>query len=426
MNGTLKTKAPTSLLLALLACLWAATAFGEPFPIQDPYQATVFGTPPQKVLHFKAPAKTEEQSIVIDGRTVPDIFWYDEELRYTTAMQPGQAPLLFIIAGTGGEHNSPKMRFLTQLFHQSGYHVVSLSSPTHMNFVVSASQYAAPGYVPYDVEDLYRTMLWIKTDLAKEHAISGFSVTGYSLGAMHSAFLARLDDLRGDFSFDRVLLINPPVDLHRSALRFDAWLGPKNLGDKKPRQVIDELIKAFSEIYKHSQITDFDDNFLYALYKHESISDMNLRAIIAADFRLTSTNMIFSSDVCIKAGYIVPADKTLTSGDPLLPYARAAAAVSFEAYVDEYLLPYIQYLEPGTRKADLIHRCSLHSIRDYLSVSDKIVLIGNEDDVILGPDEVDFLRQTFGARAHLYPHGGHCGNLTFKPFARHMQELMKP
>lgn len=52
-------------------------------------------------------------------------------------------------------------------------------------------------------------------------------------------------------------------------------------------------------------------------------------------------------------------------------------------------------------------------------------MIGNADDIILGSDEVAFLRETFGERAHLFPHGGHCGNLRFTPFAEKMQELMQ-
>ena len=47
-------------------------------------------------------------------------------------------------------------------------------------------------------------------------------MAGYSLGATHAAFVARLDDEVGAFGFERVLLINPPVDLYRSASILDA------------------------------------------------------------------------------------------------------------------------------------------------------------------------------------------------------------
>ncbi|WP_320170759.1 alpha/beta fold hydrolase [Maridesulfovibrio sp.] len=397
----------------------------QTFPIADPYKATIFGTPPKLIHRFEHPADTSECEIVVENRRIPDVFWYNDAFYYTTAMQEEEAPLVFIIAGTGSEHDSVKMKFLTQLFYEAGFHVVALSSPTHMNFVVGISEYAAPGYVPYDVEDLYRVMKWIKADLEGVYKIKSWNVTGYSLGAMHSAFVARLDEDRHDFRFRRVLMINPPVNLYTSALRFDSWLSPENLGTKTPRQVIDELIEAFSEIYVNTSVVDLDDNFLYDLSHHTNFSNMDLRAIIAVSFRMSSASMIFCSDVCLNAGYIVPVNKSLTTGDNLMPYLRTAAAISFADYIDEYLLPYLQFNTPGTTKGDLVKRCDLHSIRDYLAENKKIMVLGNDDDIILSEADLKFIRETFGDRAVLFHHGGHCGNLMFKPFALKAQEMLK-
>lgn len=414
-----------ALLLPLLSMIHPVAAESVQFPIADPYKATIFGTPPELMYRFENPTKPDACEIVIEERRIPDIFWFDNKFFYTTAMQDDEAPLLFIIAGTGSEHDSTKMRFLTQLFYEAGFHVVALSSPTHMNFVVSFSKYGAPGYIPHDVEDLYRAMKWIKSDLENDHQIRNYSITGYSLGAMHSAFLAKLDEERKDFHFRRVLMLNPPVSLYSSALRFDSWLSPENLGNKTPRQVIDDLIEAFSEIYVHSDIVDLDDDFLFALSQHTEFSDMDMRAIIAAAFRMSSSNMIFSSDVCLNAGYIVPVNKQLGVGDNLMPYTRVAAAITFEDYIDEYLLPYLQFLTPGVTKGELVKNCDLVSIKDYLSKSDKIFVLGNEDDIILNTEDVDFLREVFDKRAILFPRGGHCGNMMFKPYALKALELIK-
>ncbi|WP_419780637.1 alpha/beta hydrolase [Maridesulfovibrio sp.] len=412
-------------MLTILSMACYAHAETTEFPIADPYKATIFGTPPELMYKFKEKTSPEKCEIVIEKRRIPDIFWYNEEFYYSTAMHDEEAPLLFIVAGTGSEHNSTKMNFLTQLFYEAGFHVVALSSPTHMNFVVSFSKYGAPGYVPHDVEDLYRAMRWIKQNLEEAYKINGYSITGYSLGGLHSAFLSKLDEERHDFNFQRVLMLNPPVSLYSSALRFDSWLSPENLGNKTPRQVVNELIEAFSEIYVQSDIIDLDDNFLYALSQHINFSKMDMKAIIAGAFRMSSASMIFSSDVCLNAGYIVPVNRQLGVTDNLMPYMRVAAAITFEDYIDEYLLPYLQFLKPGTTKGEFVKNCDLESIRDYLSNSDKIFVLGNEDDIILNDADVEFLRNTFGERAFLFPHGGHCGNIMFGPFARKAQELIR-
>jgi hypothetical protein len=63
---------------------------------------------------------------------------------------------------------------------------------------------------------------------------------------------------------------------------------------------------------------------------------------------------------------------------------------------------------------------SLESIATYLKNSDKIALMHNQDDIILKPGEIDFFRQLFGARATIYPNGGHCGNLMYSQFIANM------
>ncbi len=397
------------------------------YPYQDAYKATVYGTPPELVHPIKDPVEPKLRSIKIDGRRIPDVLSYSSEMFYSTALQKDAAPLIFVIAGTGAEHNSAKMKFLTKLFYQAGYHVVALSSPTHMNFVVSVSEHGAPGYVPYDVNDLYRVMLWIKADIAKECEVSGYSITGYSLGAMHSAFLAHRDSEKGDFNFEKVLMINPPVSLIHSVARIDSWLTPENLGDLTVHEEIEHFIEMFSEYYERADVTDLDDNFMYELVTHVDLKDKDLRALIAVDFRVSSSSMIFASDVMLQAGYVVPPDEyPLTTGKPMLPYAEEAFEISFKEYLNEFLLPYIQYKEPGVDRYTLMKECSLYAIRSYLMETEKIVVIGNRNDVILNEHDLDFIDTVFGSRAKLYPTGGHCGNLMYTPFAEAMLEMLKP
>ena len=57
---------------------------------------------------------------------------------------------------------------------------------------------------------------------------------------------------------------------------------------------------------------------------------------------------------------------------------------------------------------------SLESIASYLRKTNKIAMMTNEDDFILAPGEVDFLSEVFGARATIWPTGGHCGNMEQK------------
>lgn len=415
------------LFLALLtfpANLLAAD--GVAYPYDDPFQATVYGTPPELIHAIKDPVKPKLRSLRIKNRQVPSVFSYSDEMYYSTALQDDEAPLIFIIAGTGAEHNSSKMKFLTQAFYQAGYHVVALSSPTHMNFIVSISEFAAPGYVPHDVDDLYRVMLWIKKEIEEEREVTDYFITGYSLGAMHAAFLTHKDSELGDFNFRKTLMINPPVSLYHSVGRLDSWLTPENLGDRTEHEEIERLVNIFSNYYERADVTDLDDDFMYEMITHVDLKDEDLRALIAVDFRVSSSSMIFSSDVCLQAGYIVPPNAyPLATGTSLMPYAEEAFDISFEEYMTEFLLPYLQYLYPTMDRYDMLKKCSLYDIRSYLKETDKIVLIGNRDDVILNDQDLSFIKNVFGNRAKLFYSGGHCGNIMFGLFVESMLEMVK-
>ena len=68
---------------------------------------------------------------------------------------------------------------------------------------------------------------------------------------------------------------------------------------------------------------------------------------------------------------------------------------------------------------------SLRSIESYLRNSPMIVLMDNEDDLILAPEDLAFLKDVFGSRAKIYPYGGHLGNMTYAANAAYMINVFK-
>lgn len=424
-----------SLVLFLLLAMSGAgvaladTAVEAPkYPFTNRYKATVFGTPPD--FRYKLPenargAVPEVRSVKIDGRRIPKVFWYTEAVEYSVMLQEKEAPLIFIIAGTGGRYNSPKVQFLQYLFYGAGYHTVALSSPTHFNFIVSMSKHGLSGYVPYDVDDLYTLMRWVKADVEATTKVSRYSVTGYSLGGLHSAFIAKRDMQDKVFNFEKVLVINPPVDLYNSALAFDSWLAETSTNKTTPQQSVGMFIERFSEFYKTNHVGRLDSEVLYQFFKTLDVTDEELKQIIGVGFRITSSSMIFTSDICLNAGYIVAPGTTVSTSDPLLPYFSVASRISFEQYFEELLLPYLQSKDSSITKEKALRACTLQGIESFLRTSENVYLIGNADDPILNEAEVAFLRDVFGKRGVFFPNGGHCGNLQYDGFAKTILEILK-
>ena len=189
------------LLIFLLGGAWSqANAYDYPF--KDPYLATVIGTPSE--FQPKLPEKIDYKMLsfkVFPEREIPSVFWHQKEFRYSLTYQKGEAPLIFVIAGTGSSFYSANMIFFQRIFYQAGFHVICLPSPTHMNFITSASATSLPGNIIADAVDLYRVMTMAWEQVKDRIKVSEFYLTGYSLGASEAAFVAKLDEEKRSFQF---------------------------------------------------------------------------------------------------------------------------------------------------------------------------------------------------------------------------------
>ena len=194
--------------------LSANTPANYQYPIDDKYDATVIGTP----LEFspKLPEKIPSKVYTIKSiDKLPEIFWYDDGLQFSAALQDHQAPLVFNIAGTGAAYNSAKMIEIQKLLFHEGFHVINISSPTYLDFLLTASASHMPGYAPDDTQDIYRVMQQAYGRVKDDIEVSAFHITGYSLGAMHAAFIADLDKREKKFNIQKVYMINKTVRLYK-------------------------------------------------------------------------------------------------------------------------------------------------------------------------------------------------------------------
>jgi hypothetical protein len=408
------------LCLLLVAGFASASVQNYDYPLTNRYVATVVGTPAelQAELPEKIPFRKRRIEIFPE-REPPEVLWYGRQMIYSEALQKDKAPLIFLIAGTGAAHNGGKNRNMARAFYQAGFHVVALSSPTYPNFVISASSTGVPGHAERDAEDLYRVMEAIWARLEDRIEVSSFNMAGYSLGGFNSAFVAKLDEERQTFNFRRVLMINPPVSLYNSISLLDRMIenipgGPDNF-DK----FFNELVAAFTEVYKQSD-DDIGEDFLYKAYRALDLKNEELAALIGVAFRLSSGSMVFTSDVMADYGFVKPKGLELDRYADLGPYRQVVYRTGFTDYYHEFFYPYYREEKPGVSRDDFIDAISLETIADYLAGSDKFRVMHNADDIILEPGEIDFFTRIFGDRAVIYPHGGHCGNMDYVDNVAHM------
>ena len=259
-------------LVLLLATIWLSTGWASTdaydFPIDNKFLATVIGTPPEYRAELPKKIPLKQRSITIfEDREVPDALWYDKKLRYSQALQKDPAPLVFLIAGTGAAYDGGKNVNMARAFYQAGFHVVSISSPTYMNFIVAASSSGVPGHAVEDAEDIYRVMERVWDTLKDRVVVTDFYVTGYSLGGFNAAFVTWLDEQKQLFNFRKALLINPPVRLYSSISLLDRMLNNIPGGIDNFPQFYDKLVEQLTRVYKKSDSVDIGEDFLYQAFE---------------------------------------------------------------------------------------------------------------------------------------------------------------
>ncbi|MDH1012058.1 serine/threonine protein kinase [Pseudomonas nicosulfuronedens] len=400
------------------------------YPLVNPFEATIATTPPDLRPQLPSDDDIRQSDYALKLRPereyeLPSNFWPVKKLHYRLAWQKHEAPLVFIIAGTGANYSSTTPEYLKRLFYNAGYHVVQLSSPTSWDFMVGASHVATPGYTPDDADDLYRVMQAVRAQ-HPDLPVSDYYLTGYSLGALHAAFVSKLDETRRSFNFKRVLLLNPPVNLYTSISNLDKMVQTEVKGINDTNTFYQVILAKLTRYFNQKGYVDLNDAFLFDLQQSKQhLSNEEMAMLIGAVFRFSSADIAFTSDLINRRGLITPPKYPITEGTSLTPFFKRAMQCDFECYMTDQLMPLWRAKYDGGSLPQLIQQVSLYALEDYLRDSPKIAVMHNADDVILGPGDIGFLRRTFGDRLTLYPRGGHCGNLNYRVNAQDMLGFLK-
>lgn len=419
------------LLVALLLLPLLSAQAAEPYgyPLHNPFEATIAGTPQPLMPPLPNDKQIDEKDYSLKllparAHALPDNFWPVKHFNYRLARQQQEAPLIFIIAGTGARYDAASMEFLKKLFYGAGFHVVQLSSPTSYDFMVSASVHATPGYSPLDAADLYSVMQRIR----RQHddlPVRSWHLTGYSLGALHAAFISELDARQRAIGVQRTLLINPPVNLLTSVSNLDK-MATVDIGDVPAGETFyQSLLDRLARFFERKGRFDLNEAMLFEFQQSsEGLNDEQLALLIASVFRLAATDINFVSDLLNRRGLFSDPEQRISDSTSLTPNFKLALMCNFNCYLREQLLPFWQaHYRPGGTLEQLVQATSLYAVEQHLRNNPNIAALHNANDIILGAGDLDYLHEVFGQRLTLYPVGGHLGNMAFHTNAADILEF---
>jgi len=388
------------------------------FPARDPYKATILGSSTMLMegVSEEVPSRTYTLKNISDHE-IPKTLWYHDGLRFSLSRQKGEAPLIFVIAGTGSSFETWKMKAFERIFHDAGYNVILISSPFNSNFLVTASNIKVPGILFNDSHDLYRVMRAAYERVEDKIDVTDFHLTGYSMGATQSAYVSLIDETEKYFDFKNVLMINPAVSLYDSAVILDNMLDDNVPGGRK--QVGMFIQNILQEITKHfNGDVEISEETIYQIFKDDLLSQEEMAALVGLAFRFISIDINYLTDMLNHKGIYI--DEEPGRFQSMTPVWNKINGASFSEYIENIAYPHYKEIYPEFTFEDLVAKADLHEVQEYLKTSDKIAMVTNEDELILTSENIDFLRETFGDRGIFYPLGGHCGNMYYERNVKNM------
>ncbi|MDO4689970.1 MAG: serine/threonine protein kinase [Fusobacterium sp.] len=398
--------------ILILMIIISNYVFSYNFPISDPYSATIIGSSTIMTPNVSEEVPTKVYSVKIKKK-VPEIFWYAENFEFSLTAQKKEAPLIFVLAGTGSDYKSVRMKYFERILYDAGFSVISISSPMSAQFLISASKYSVPGLLLQDNSDTYKAMKLAYERIKDKVKVTDFYVMGYSLGGTNSAVISYIDESEKYFNFKRVFLINPAVELYSSAKKLDSYLDEFTRGDtSKIEYLIENVLNRMKNNMKN-EYTNIDSETIFSLISGDFLTEAEKKAFIGLAFRITSVDLNFISDVITKSNVYTKEGEKLNKYTSLFENFKRIDFASFEDYVDKVGFPYYKKQNENFTMEDLNKEASLKIIDEYIRNSDKIFTVTNEDELILSKEDLRYLKDVFKDKIKVYPTGGHCGNMFY-------------
>ncbi len=413
-------------ILILATVLWALDSYSYqtpesyPFPIKDRYLASMLSK--ISALFIKTESNYTFYDLKIkEGRGKVPFFKGRDKVRigaFTHDKKP--RPLTFVLSGFGGQALSPNSKILATSLYRSGHNVITLTNPLHWSFGLAASTSGMPGITQKDVEDIYEYMKISRAKVVKSKKIkiSEVNLIGYSLGALQSAFLSKLDEKKQSFNFKKVFMLNSPYNLGTSASQIDGLVKLYKSFSPSKKEWLNKMVYyiAFSGRSGKLKVNSFAD-----IAKVNPFSSTDLMALIGRGFNEGMSESILVSELIRQDGYIT-VDRDHYSPQPALSEAKA---MSFYEYFENIVYDYaVKNLGVNYSLEELIAKNSIDGVKDYLKSTKKVYLFHTADDFILGPNDIQKFDNIFGNRMIVYPHGGHCGQYWFPVFIKDMLGLL--
>ncbi len=342
---------------------------------------------------FPGRGKTRSVLIPATGRKLKFTFW----------LQPGQANVVYIVPGLGSHRLAEPSLALAELVYKNGFSAVCVSSPFNSEFMENASTAAMPAYLPVDGHDLHVALTEIDHHLNALYPdrLGNKALMGYSMGAFQSLYVAATESTNQFplIKFDRYVAINTPVRMIHGISKLDEFYRAPL--DWPIAERTDDIENTFLKVAALSKLTLTPRSSL-------PFNAIESRFLIGLTFRLMLRDIIFSSQRRNNQGVLQHPIRNLRRD----PVYQEILQYSYQDYFEKFVIPYYKTRGMASPAADLEKAGDLRTYDDGMRANPDIRVIVNQNDFLLGDEDLAWLHATFTPeQLTVFAQGGHLGNL---------------
>jgi len=343
----------------------------------------------------KFPNRSKTQSVLIPAT--------GRRLKFTYWLQPGKAPMVYIVPGLGSHRLAEPSLALAELVYSNGFSAVCVSSPFNSEFMEHAATVPLPSYLPADGHDLHVALTVIDHRLNQLYPdrLAGKALMGYSLGAFQALFIAATTATNPPpealMTFDRYVAINTPVRLPYGISKLDEFYrSPLSWPTAERTTNIENTLLKVAAL---SKLTITPQTIL-------PFNAIESKFLIGLTFRFMLRDIIFSSQRRNNQGVLQHPIQNLRRN----PLYQEILQYSYQDYFEKFVIPY--YQAHGIAADALNQAGDLQTYTGSLRTNPAIHIIVNQNDFLLADEDLTWLHVTFPPeQLTVFAQGGHLGNL---------------
>jgi ABC-type transporter lipoprotein component MlaA/pimeloyl-ACP methyl ester carboxylesterase len=346
-----------------------------------------------------------------------------KKLKFTFWLQPGKAPVVYIVPGLGSHRLAQSCLALAELVYKNGFSAVCISSAFNSEFMEHASTAAMPAYLPVDGRDVQVALTEVdrRINALYPDRLGDKALMGYSMGALHALFVAateptsqlpaaptqaapeaspRREPGEGGplIKFNRYVAINTPVRLLHGVSKLDEFYQAPL--DWPGAERTDNLENTCLKVAALSKSTLTPQTSL-------PFSAIESKFLIGLTFRFMLRDIIFSSQRRNNQGVLQHRIRNLRR----TPVYSEILQYSYQDYFEKFAIPY--YLTRGIEAEALEKAGDLRTYDAGLRANPNIRIIVNQNDFLLADEDLAWLHAAFGPeQLTVFGQGGHLGNLS--------------